>query len=157
MFLVLCLIKAIFALFRLHLSLEMTVTGEACQPAVFTHVCLARCFVICWWIHMILQVNSGWCWVGLVSHSMPPAHSVLSVYMVFCCICVIGRGGFCGMSLPKPGHKEYISAACCYCDFEGDPKTPSIPLYWTDCTSLHYNWVVPSCHPLTAMRFYYYK
>ncbi|KAM6328941.1 spliceosome-associated protein CWC27 homolog isoform 4-T4 [Alca torda] len=110
---------------RLHLSLEITVTGDICQPTVFTHVGLARCFVVCCGIHVFLQVNSGCCWVGLVSHAMPPAHSWLSVYMVFCCICVIGKGGFCGTSLPKPGHKEYS----CYCDVGGYPKTPSIPLY----------------------------
>lgn len=44
--------------------------------------------------------------LDLVSHAMPPAHKVLSVCTMFSCICVIRRGGFCGMSLPKPGHKR---------------------------------------------------
>lgn len=39
-----CPTKAIFTLSRLHLSLEMAVTYESCQPVVFTHVLSDRTF-----------------------------------------------------------------------------------------------------------------
>lgn len=39
-----CLTKAIFTLSRLHLSLEMAVTYESCQPVVFTHVLSDKMF-----------------------------------------------------------------------------------------------------------------
>lgn len=52
------------------------------------------------WFFKSAMADTG---LYLASHAVLPAHSTLSGYMV-CGICVVGNGGFCGMSLRKPGH-----------------------------------------------------